>query len=162
MTSKKYVIPAKTTIGHIHLTVSDIKRSLVFYQDILGFTVTQNVGEAVFLAAGDYHHTLGLNTWSTRSSQTPQEGQIGLYHFALLYPTRKDLAQVLKQLMQANYPLEGAADHGVSQSIYLKDPDGNGIELYTDKDKNEWPLDKQGKLTMHTKSLDIQSLLKEA
>ena len=162
MTNKKYIAPVKLSVGHIHLTVGNMDSSLKFYRDILGFEVTQHLGDAVFLSIGGYHHTLGLNTWSANNAQTPQEGQIGLYHFALLYPTRKDLANVLKQLIEARYQIDGAADHGVSHSLYLRDPDGNGVELYTDKDKSDWPHTRDGKLDMHTKALDIQTLLKEA
>ena|SRR3989344_691049 len=157
-----YEIPSKTTIGHIHLTVSNIENSLKFYRDLLGFEITQNLGEAVFLSAGGYHHHIGLNTWSKDNARHPEEGQIGLYHFAILYPTRKDLAKALAVLLKENYPINGASDHGVSEAIYLKDPDGNSIELYTDRPKAEWSKDTNGNPLMYTKALDINSLLKEA
>ncbi len=152
----------KIQIGHVHLTVSNIEKSLKFYRDYLGFEITQNMGGAIFLSSGGYHHHIGLNTWSKTNPKTPQEGQIGLYHFAILYQNRKELAIVLKKLIDANYPLGGFADHGVSEAIYLKDPDGNGVELYTDRKRKDWPRDKNGKIGMYTKKLDIKNLLKEA
>ncbi|MDO8625772.1 MAG: VOC family protein [Candidatus Diapherotrites archaeon] len=155
-------IHPKTAIGHIHLTVSDLKRSLAFYRDILGFEVTQDLGSAVFLSAGGYHHHIGLNTWRAPDAQKPREGQIGLYHFAILLPTRQELAKVVKRLLDANYPIDGAGDHGVSESIYLHDPDGNGIELYADRAKKDWPVAKDGKIAMHTLPVDLDGLLKEA
>ena len=158
---EKYIIHPKTVIGHIHLTVSDMDKSLKFYRDLLGFEIMQNVGEAVFLSAGGYHHHIGLNTWSKNAARKPQEGQIGLYHFAILYPQRKELAKALKKLLEADHPIDGASDHGVSEAIYLKDPDGNNIELYTDRPKEEWPKDKNGNIKMYTKTLDVNSLLKE-
>lgn len=157
----EYKIP-DVKVGHIHLTVLDMKKSLHFYKDVLGFEVQQDLGQAVFLSSAGYHHTIGLNTWHSASPQTPAEGQVGLYHIALLYPTRKDLANILKRLIEVKYPLEGFADHGVSESIYLSDPDGNGIELYSDKPKSKWPKDKSGKLQMSTLPLDIDELIKEA
>lgn len=150
-------------IGHVHLTVSDLEKSVAFYRDVLGFEVTQKLGEqAVFLSSGGYHHVIGLNTWSQPGAQKPKEGQIGLYHVAVLYPNRKELARVLKRLQKENWPIDGVADHGVSESVYLKDPDGNGLELYADRPESEWPKDKDGKLKMVTEPLDVQSLLKEA
>lgn len=158
---KKYKIPSKTKIGHIHLTVSDLERSLKFYRDLLGFEVTQNMPSVVFLSAGGYHHHIGLNIWAKKGARKPEEGQIGLYHFAILYPSKKELARALKNLIDADYRIDGASDHGVSQAIYLKDPDGNGIELYADKNKKDWPKDNNGEIDMDTKILDIDDLLKE-
>src|SRR3989344_9253787 len=135
---KEYKIHPKTSIGHIHLTVSDLEKSLRFYSEILGFEVTQKMHGAVFLSAGGYHHHIGLNTWSGTKAQKPQDGQIGLYHFAILCPNRKELAKILKRLMESGYQIDGASDHGVSESIYLRDPDGNGIELYADRQKGRW------------------------
>ncbi len=159
---KEFTTHPKTRIGHIHLTVSSLEKALEFYRDLLGFEVMQDAGSAVFLSAGGYHHTIGLNTWSAEGARKPEEGQIGLYHFAVLYPSRKELAKVVKRLLDANYPIDGAGDHGVSESIYLKDPDGNGLELYADRPEKEWPKGGNGKLLMHTKALDIENLLKEA
>jgi len=159
---KKYRISEKIKIGHVHLTVSDLNKSLKLYRDILGFEVTQNLGEAIFLSMGEYHHTIGLNTWSKKGARKPEEGQIGLYHFAILYPNRKELAKALKRLIDYNYPIEGASDHGVSESIYFKDPDGNGIEIYADKNKKDWPMDNKNNLMMYTRILDINKLLKES
>jgi catechol 2,3-dioxygenase len=155
-----YTVPAGTRIGHVHLKVSDLERSLAFYQDILGFEITQRYGDgAVFLSAGGYHHHIGLNTWQSKgTARVPAKG-VGLYHVAILYAERKELAQVLKQLMDNEYPLSGAADHGVSEAIYLDDPDGNGIELYWDRPKGEWPLDSEGNLEMVTEPLNVQVLL---
>ncbi|MDO8538529.1 MAG: VOC family protein [archaeon] len=160
MKEKQFEIDANTKIGHIHLTVSDLKKSLQFYKDLLGFQITQDLGSAVFLSAGGYHHHIGLNTWSKPNAQPLKEGQIGLYHFAILFPTRKALAQVIKRLIEANYPIDGMADHGVSEAIYLKDPDGNGIELYVDRERTDWQKDKDGKILMKTAELDVQDLLK--
>lgn len=150
-------------IGHVHLTVSDLDSAVAFYRDLLGFEVTQKLGDsAVFLSSGGYHHVIGLNTWTRPGAQKPQEGQIGMYHVAILYPSRKELARVLKRLLQAEWPIQGVADHGVSESIYLKDPDGNGLELYADRPEEQWPRDAQGKLKMGTEPLDVNALLKEA
>lgn len=158
---EKYKINPKTRIGHIHLTVSDLNKSLRFYRDILGFEVMQEWNGAVFLSAGGYHHHIGLNTWSKKRAKKPERGQIGLYHFAILYPNRKELARVLLRIINSGYPIDGASDHGVSEAIYLRDPDGNGVELYRDRDEEEWPRDNNGKLKMHTGFLDVGSLLKE-
>ncbi|MBI5226066.1 VOC family protein [Candidatus Micrarchaeota archaeon] len=150
-------------IGHVHLTVSDLNASVRFYRDYLGFQVTQELrGSAVFLSSEGYHHRIGLNTWSTIGAQKPKPGQIGLYHVAIVYHSRKALAMVVKRLIAASWPLDGEGDHGVSESIYLKDPDGNGIELYVDRPESEWPKDASGKLKMGVKPLDLQALLKEA
>ena len=139
-----YKIPAQTTIGHVHLKVSNIERALGFYQDLLGFEITQRYGEgAVFISAGGYHHHIGLNTWHSKDAPPAPVRAAGLYHLAILYPTRKDLAIALKRLIDAKYPLSGASDHGVSEAIYLNDPDQNGVELYWDKPKDQWPLMKK-------------------
>ena len=155
-----YKVPAQTKIGHVHLKVADIERSLKFYRDILGFEITQHYGNsAVFLSAGGYHHHIGLNTWHSKNAAPAPINSAGLYHIAILYPTRKDLAEVLMRLIQAKYPLTGASDHGVSQAIYLNDPDGNGVELYWDYPKEKWPLDAEGNLQMVTEALDLEDLL---
>jgi len=157
-----YKIPSQTRIGHVHLKVADIKRSLDFYQGLLGFEITQWYGDgAVFISAGGYHHHIGLNTWYSKNGAAPARNATGLYHTAILYPTRKDLAVVFKRLMDANYPLTGASDHGVSEALYLNDPDDNGVELYWDKPKEKWPFDEQGNLQMVTDRLDLESLLSE-
>jgi catechol 2,3-dioxygenase len=155
-----YKIPGQTRIGHVHLKVSDLEKALKFYRDILGFEVMQYYGNsAVFISAGGYHHHIGLNTWYSKNGAPPPPTATGLFHTAILYPTRKDLALVLKQLINAKYPLTGASDHGVSNAIYLDDPDGNGVELYWDKPNEEWPLDEQGNLQMVTEPLDLKELL---
>jgi len=157
-----YTIPAQTRIGHVHLKVSDIDRSLGFYKDLLGFQITQHYGSsAVFIAAGGYHHHIGLNTWHSKNAGPAPVNTAGLYHVAILYPTRKDLAVILKRLSDAKYPLTGASDHGVSEAIYLNDPDGNGVELYWDKPESYWPKDAEGNLMMGTEALDIDSLFGE-
>lgn len=156
----EYKIPAATQIGHVHLKVADLERSLRFYVGILGFEITQHYGNsAVFLSAGGYHHHIGLNTWHSRDAGPAPVKTAGLYHLAILYPTRKDLAVALNRLIEAKYPLSGAADHGVSQAIYLNDPDKNGVELYWDRPKEEWPFDEQGNLQMITEALDMDELL---
>lgn len=153
----------RTRIGHVHLTVSDLDRSLAFYRDVLGFEVTTTYGrDAVFLSAGGYHHHVGLNTWAGRGAPGPAPGTTGLYHFAILFPDRKALAAAVRRVLDAGVPLEGAADHGVSEAIYLRDPDGNGVELYRDRPESEWPKGSDGKLTMHTRPLDVQGLLSDA
>ncbi|HYC38926.1 MAG TPA: VOC family protein [Chitinophagaceae bacterium] len=158
-----YKVPPATRIGHVHLKVSDLKRSLEFYRDLLGFEVQQYYGEdAVFLSAGGYHHHIGLNTWHSRGGGPAPVRAAGLYHVAILYPSRKDLAQIVKRLVAANYPLRGASDHGVSEAIYMDDPDRNGIELYCDRPPEEWPRGADGELQMMTASLDIAELLREA
>ena len=155
-----YIIPSGTRIGHIHLKVADLERSLKFYRDLLGFEVQQYYGDsAVFISAGGYHHHIGLNTWHSKNAGPAPVKAAGLYHTAILYPTRKDLAVVLKRLIDAKYPLTGASDHGVSEAIYLDDPDKNGVELYWDKPTKEWPVDASGKLQMITAALDIDDLL---
>jgi len=151
-----------TRIGHIHLTVSDLERALRFYRDVLGFEVTTTHGrEAVFLSAGGYHHHIGLNTWAGRGAPRPAAGTTGLYHFAILYPDRRSLAAALKRVLEAGVPLEGAADHGVSEAVYLRDPDGNGVELYRDRPASEWPRAPDGTLAMRTEPLDLEKLLAE-
>jgi catechol 2,3-dioxygenase len=158
-----YKIPAQTAIGHVHLKVSNIEKALKFYRDILGFEITQYYGDsAVFLSAGGYHHHIGLNTWHSKDAAPAPVRAAGLYHLAILYPTRKDLAIVLKRLIDAEYPLSGASDHGVSQALYLNDPDQNGVELYWDRPKEEWPVDEHGNLNMITAALDLHDLLEEA
>jgi len=150
-------------IGHIHLKVSDLDRALAFYRDVLGFEVTQRMGsQAAFLSAGGYHHHLGLNTWESAEGRPPAAGTTGLYHLAILYPTRAELGDALRRLIKAGIPLEGASDHGVSEALYLRDPDDNGVELYWDRPKEEWPRTPQGELAMFTRALDLESLLKES
>lgn len=157
-----YTIPENTRIGHVHLKVSDLERSLKFYRDLLGFTVQQYYGDsAVFISAGGYHHHIGLNTWHSKNAAPAPVNSAGLYHIAILYPTRRDLAIAVKRLVNAGYPLTGAADHGVSEAIYMNDPDLNGVELYWDKPKDQWPADESGNLQMTTEALDIEGLLKE-
>ena len=149
-------------IGHVHLKVADLERSLAFYCGVLGFQVTQRYGPgAAFVSAGGYHHHIGLNTWESRGGKPPPRGSTGLYHVAILYPDRKALADALRRLIEHNIPLEGAADHGVSEALYLSDPDGNGLELYIDRDPAEWPRDANGELQMTTEPLDLKALLNE-
>ena len=156
-----YTVPAGTRIGHVHLKVTDLENSLKFYRDLLGFEVQQNYGDsAVFISAGGYHHHIGLNTWHSKNAGPAPVRAAGLYHTAILYPSRKDLAIVLKRLIDAKYPLTGASDHGVSEAIYLDDPDRNGVELYWDKPKEQWPKDEKGNLQMVSEALDIEGLLK--
>ena len=157
-----YIVPAQTRIGHVHLKVADIHRSLRFYQDLLGFEITEWYGSsAVFLSAGGYHHHIGLNTWYSKGAAPAPQQSAGLFHTAIVYPTRKDLAFILDRLLKAGYPLTGMADHGVSEAIYLNDPDGNGVELYWDKPKDQWPKDADGNLKMVTEALDSKGLLDE-
>lgn len=147
-------------IGHVHLKVADIDRALKFYSGVLGFPVTQRYGnDAVFLAAGDYHHHIALNTWQSKGGSPPPPGATGLFHLAILYPTRATLADALRRLIKAGIPLTGASDHGVSEALYLDDPDGNGVELYWDKPQSDWPRDTVGNLAMTTKRLDLKDLL---
>ena len=153
-------LDSRTLIGHVHLKVSSLDRAVEFYTQVLGFEVTVRIGkQAAFLSAGGYHHHIGLNTWESQGGNPPPPNATGLYHFAILLPDRLSLAKALKGLMDNNWPLEGAADHGVSEALYLRDPDLNGIELYTDRPRDKWPKDKDGKLTMYTKALDVESLL---
>ena len=152
-----------TRIGHVHLTVSDLDRALTFYRDVLGFEVTSRYGrDAVFLSAGGYHHHIGLNTWAGRGAPGPAPGTTGLYHFAILYPDRKTLAKAVRRVLDAGVPLEGASDHGVSEAVYLRDPDGNGLELYRDRPEREWPRGPDGGIAMQTQALDLDTLLAEA
>ena len=153
-------IDPRTRIGHVHLTVSDLERSLAFYRDALSFEVTARYGpDAVFLSAGGYHHHIGLNTWAGRGAPRPPEGSTGLYHFAILYPDRAALAEAVRRVLAHGIALEGASDHGVSEAVYLRDPDGNGIELYRDRPESEWPRGPDGSIRMHTRPLDLQALL---
>jgi catechol 2,3-dioxygenase len=155
-----YKIPAQTHIGHVHLKVSDINKSLAFYKDLLGFEIMARYGEsAVFISAGGYHHHIGLNTWYSKNGPQPASNAVGLFHTAIVYPTRKDLAIALQRLIDAKYPITGASDHGVSEAIYLNDPDGNGVELYWDRPKELWPFDAAGNLQMFTERLDLEDLL---
>ncbi len=157
-----YTVPAATRIGHVHLKVSDIDKALAFYQGLLGFEITMRYGtQAVFISAGGYHHHIGLNTWHSKGAGPATVNAVGLYHTAILYPERKDLAAILQRLIDANYPLTGSADHGVSEAIYLDDPDGNGVELYWDKPKDQWPTDKEGNLQMVSEYLNMEDLLGE-
>jgi len=153
-------IHPETRIGHVHLKVADLERAIGFYRDVLGFEVTQRFGhQAAFLSAGGYHHHIGLNTWESAAGPAPARGTTGLYHLAILYPTRSKLADALRRLMQAGIPLDGAADHGVSEALYLRDPDQNGVELYWDRPAEAWPRTPQGELAMFTRRLDLESLL---
>lgn len=157
-----YKLPAQTRIGHVHLKVADLDRSLKFYRDLLGFEVTMMFGEqAAFISAGGYHHHIGLNTWNSKGAPPAPVHGVGLYHTAILYPTRKDLAAILKRILEVDYPLTGASDHGVSEAIYLSDPDGNGVELYRDRPREEWPQKADGSLDMYTRHLDLKALLAE-
>jgi catechol 2,3-dioxygenase len=149
------------TIGHIHLKVADLDRALAFYRDVLGFEVTARIPGAAFLSAGGYHHHLGLNTWESRGGAPPPSDATGLYHVAILYPSRALLADALRRLIAAGIPLDGASDHGVSEALYLHDPDGNGVELYRDRPREEWPRGDDGQMTMFTRRLDLDSLLAE-
>jgi catechol 2,3-dioxygenase len=155
-----YKIPDSTRIGHVHLKVADIERSLSFYQDLLGFEITQRYGDqAVFISAGGYHHHIGLNTWYSKNAPPAPQYSPGLFHTAILYAERRELAIILKRLLDADYPLTGASDHGVSEALYLDDPDGNGVELYWDRPQEEWPVDSEGNLMMKTDRLDLEELL---
>lgn len=155
-------IHPEARIGHVHLKVADLERALAFYRDVLGFEVTQRMGSsAAFLSAGGYHHHIGLNTWESLGGQQPAPGTTGLYHLAILYPTRTALADAYRRLLRANIPLDGASDHGVSEALYLRDPDGNGVELYVDRPKDQWPRNDAGEVSMFTHPLDLASLLKE-
>lgn len=150
----------ETTVGHIHLTVSDLERSLRFYRDLLGFEVSARYGDsAVFLSAGGYHHHIGLNTWAGKHATPAPRGYTGMYHVAFLYPSRKELARVLKHLIDSGYPIDGAADHGVSEAIYLRDPDNNGVEIYCDRPRSTWKVANDGMVEMVTERLDMESLL---
>lgn len=159
---ENYRVPEKTRIGHVHLKVSNLEQALMFYNGLLGFEVTQVMDDsAAFLSAGGYHHHIGLNTWHSRGGPEAPKNSVGLYHTAIVYNERKDLAEILQRLIDAEYPLTGAADHGVSEAIYLNDPDGNGLELYYDRKRSEWPRKNDGSLEMYSKKLDIKDLLNE-
>ena len=158
-----YIAPAGTSIGHVHLKVSDLERSVAFYRDKLGFELQARYGtEAAFMSAGGYHHHIGLNTWQSRGGSAPAPGTTGLFHFAILFPDRASLARAVARLIEVGWPIDGASDHGVSEAIYLSDPDGNGIELYVDRPKEEWPRHVDGSLAMSTLPLDVDALLTEA
>ncbi len=153
-------IDARVRVGHIHLKVADLERSIAFYREVLGFELTQRFGHgAAFLSAGGYHHHIGLNIWESRGGPAPSPGTTGLYHVAFLYPDRASLAEALGRLLEAGIALEGAADHGVSEALYLRDPDGNGVELYRDRPEADWPRDAAGNLAMVTEPLDLGALL---
>ena len=159
-TSAVYEVPAQTRIGHVHLQVTSIDKALEFYRDILGFKVMQRFGEqAAFISAGGYHHHIGLNTWNSLNGPPARKQGAGLYHTAILYATRAELAGALRQLAAAKYPITGSADHGVSEAIYLDDPDGNGVELYWDRPRGQWPLTPDGSVQMYTRALDLNDLL---
>ena len=154
---------ARVRIGHVHLKVADLERALRFYCGVLGFELTQRYGaQAAFIAAGDYHHHIGLNTWESAGGSPPPPGSTGLFHLAILYPTRSALADALKRLGRAGIPLDGAADHGVSEALYLRDPDQNGVELYWDRPRADWPRDANGGVAMFSRALDLEALLREA
>jgi catechol 2,3-dioxygenase len=156
-------VAAGTRIGHVHLKVADLDRALGFYCGVLGFSLMQRYGsEAAFIAAGGYHHHIGLNTWESRGGTPPPPGTTGLYHTAILYPTRAELADALRRVAAAGISLDGASDHGVSEALYLRDPDQNGVELYWDRPRESWPVTEQGELKMFTKQLDLEDLLREA
>jgi catechol 2,3-dioxygenase len=153
-------IHPQAKIGHVHLTVSDLDRAVAFYRDVLGFEITAKYGrDAVFLSAGGYHHHVGLNTWAGRGAPRPAPGTTGLYHFAVLYPDRAALAAAVRRVLDHGVALEGASDHGVSEAVYLRDPDGNGVELYRDRPESEWPRAADGTIAMHTRQLDLSALL---
>jgi catechol 2,3-dioxygenase len=155
-----YTIPAQTRIGHTHLKVANLDRALAFYCELLGFEIMQRLGNsAAFISAGGYHHHIGLNTWDSLNGSPPPHGTTGLYHVAILYPERIDLARITKRLIDAGVPLEGASDHGVSEAIYLRDTEGNGLELYWDRPREEWPMNGDGTLGMFTARLDLENLL---
>lgn len=148
-------------IGHVHLKVADLDRGLAFYQGVLGFEIKQRYGtDAVFLSAGGYHHHIGLNTWESKGGRPPPRGATGLFHVAILYPTRAALADALRRIRTAGITLDGASDHGVSEALYLRDPDGNGVELYWDRPREEWPRDREGGIAMFTRPLDLEALLR--
>jgi catechol 2,3-dioxygenase len=150
-------------IGHVHLKVADLDRALAFYNGVLGFEIMQRLGNsAAFLSAGGYHHHIGLNTWESAGGPPPPAGTTGLYHLAIVYPTRAELGDALKRLIAAGVPLQGASDHGVSEALYLADPDGNGVELYWDRPREEWPVDAAGNLQMYTKALNLRAVLDSA
>lgn len=155
--------PAGTHVGHVHLKVSDLDRAIAFYRDVLGFELTQQFGaQAAFLSAGGYHHHIGLNTWHSRGAGPAPDRAAGLYHVAFVFPDRASLGAAVARVMAAGIPIEGAADHGVSEAVYLRDPDGNGVELYRDRDVADWPVDADGNLAMSNDPLDVAALVSEA
>ena len=161
--SQEFTTHPQTRVGHIHLRVSDLDRAIAFYRDVLGFELVQRYGDAAaFLSAGGYHHHIGLNTWQSRGGGPAAKDRAGLYHVAFLYPDRAALAQVAQRVLDAGYPLDGAADHGVSEALYFSDPDGNGVELYRDRAPEEWPRDDAGGLAMVNARLDVEAQLAEA
>lgn len=158
--SKVETVEPNVQIGHVHLKVADLERSIAFYHGVLGFDITQRYGsQAAFLSAGGYHHHIGLNTWESSGGKPPPPGSTGLYHTAILYPTREQLAAAVRRVLEADIQLEGSADHGVSEAVYLRDPDGNGVELYWDKPRDEWPRAADGSLAMFTRRLSLDGLL---
>jgi len=162
MASSERRIDPGVRIGHVHLKVADLQRAAAFYHGVLGMEITQGYGQdALFLSAGDYHHHIGLNTWQSNGGMPPPAGATGLFHVAILYPTRATLADAVRRVLAAGIALEGAADHGVSEAVYLRDPDENGVELYWDKPKEEWPRDGEGRLAMYTRGLDVEGLMEE-
>jgi len=161
--TKSKAIHPEVRIGHVHLKAADLERAIAFYRDVLGFELTQRYGhQAAFLSAGGYHHHIGLNTWESHAGSPPPPGRTGLYHLAIVYPTRAELADALRRVTRAGIELEGASDHGVSEALYLRDPDGNGVELYWDRPKEQWPRAAEGEITMFTRPLDLAALLEEA
>jgi catechol 2,3-dioxygenase len=160
--AREYRVPPQVRIGHVHLKVSNLEKALRFYRGLLGLELTTMYGDqAAFLSAGGYHHHIGLNTWHSKDAPPAPVNGVGLYHTAILYPTRKDLATIFDRLNRANYPLTGAADHGVSEALYMNDPDGNGVELYWDRPREQWPHHPDGSLEMYTRQLNLEDLLKE-
>ncbi|HEV2352750.1 MAG TPA: VOC family protein [Puia sp.] len=158
----QYSLPPETRIGHVHLKVADLQRALDFYCGLLGFELMMRYGsDAAFVSAGGYHHHIGLNTWYSKDQPPAPAASPGLFHTAIVYPGRRELALALKRLLDAAYPLTGASDHGVSEALYLDDPDGNGVELYWDRPRESWPRDGEGRLTMYTRRLDLSGMLKE-
>ncbi len=155
-------IHPQASIGHIHLKVSDLERAIAFYTEVLGFEITTRLGNsAAFLSAGGYHHHIGLNTWESKGGKPPVAGTTGLYHFAILMPDRRALAKTVECLIAHDWPIEGAADHGVSEAVYLSDPDGNGIEIYADRPRDQWPKDEKGNMVMYTQALDVKKMVSE-
>ena len=158
-TSAARPIHPATRIGHIHLKVADLDRALAFYSGVLGFEIMERLPQAAFISAGGYHHHIALNTWESAGGSPPAPGATGLYHLAILYPNRAELADALRRLVEAGVPLDGASDHGVSEALYLRDPDGNGVELYRDRPESEWPRSRDGRIAMRTLPLDLKDLL---
>jgi len=163
MTSRNTDIDARVRIGHVHLKVADLERALAFYCGVLGFQLMQRYGtQAAFVSAGGYHHHIGLNTWQSKGGTPPPRGHTGLFHVAILYPDRAALADAVRRVRDAGVPIDGASDHGVSEAVYLRDPDGNGLELYRDRAEAEWPRDAEGNVAMDTRPLDLETLLAAA